>query len=303
VFCYSLLGQAGHAPDVLIAGSDITGLLLGRAWDGTRHREWPCAGTASIEAHAELLEALVEEMDASCRRCRRGSTSSIRPWTRRWWCTCSRSSLVCSAPRPANPQAKVNGKAPPTVLARIKLAVLRLLSEGRKVAFRVVMLAQRFEAEAVGGGYACDQFARSVSFRVLHGDDARPLGAAHQAAEPGVAVVSARGRELARVRAPYVGDYAAFLRPGGPGERRGRPRRSQGEPRDLAPDHLASAHLRNWVETRRSVAAHERGRGWPRRAAGGREPAGAHRFGSRRGEAEPSYEPPQASHIWRNLSL
>jgi S-DNA-T family DNA segregation ATPase FtsK/SpoIIIE len=79
------------------------------------------------------------------------------------------------------------------------------------------MLAQRFEAEAVGGGYARDQFALSVSFRVpadslamLHGDDARPLGAAHQTAEPGVAVVSAPGRELARMHAPYVGDYAAF---------------------------------------------------------------------------------------------
>jgi S-DNA-T family DNA segregation ATPase FtsK/SpoIIIE len=45
---------------------------------------------------------------------------------------------------------------------------------------------------------------------MLHGDDARPLGAAHQTAEPGVAVVSALGRRLARTRAPYVGDYAAF---------------------------------------------------------------------------------------------
>jgi hypothetical protein len=41
--------------------------------------------------------------------------------------------------------------------------VLRVLSEDRKAAFRVLMLAQCFEANAVGGGYARDQFAVRVS--------------------------------------------------------------------------------------------------------------------------------------------
>jgi S-DNA-T family DNA segregation ATPase FtsK/SpoIIIE len=36
------------------------------------------------------------------------------------------------------------------------------------------------------------------------------LGAAHQTAEPGVAIISAPGRELARIRAPGGGEYAAF---------------------------------------------------------------------------------------------
>jgi hypothetical protein len=50
---------------------------------------------------------------------------------------------------------------------------------GRKVGFRIVMLAQRFEARPSVGDYTRDQFAPSVSFRVpadslamLHGDEA-----------------------------------------------------------------------------------------------------------------------------------
>jgi hypothetical protein len=60
---YGLLAQAAHADDVLIAGSDITGLLLGAPFDGTRHRNWQAAGTADLEDHAAVLEALVAEMD------------------------------------------------------------------------------------------------------------------------------------------------------------------------------------------------------------------------------------------------
>ena len=58
-----LLTQLCAAPDVLIAGSDITGLLLGRAWDGTAHRPHQVVGTADLAAHAVLLEDLVAEMD------------------------------------------------------------------------------------------------------------------------------------------------------------------------------------------------------------------------------------------------
>jgi hypothetical protein len=45
-------------------------------------------------------------------------------------------------------------KSGKSLAERIVSAQLRLLSEGRKAAFRVLTLAQRFEATAVGGGYA-----------------------------------------------------------------------------------------------------------------------------------------------------
>lgn len=62
-FVNGVLTQLAAAPDVVIAGSDITGLLLGRAWDGTAHRAHQVTGTADLEAHARLLEDLVAEMD------------------------------------------------------------------------------------------------------------------------------------------------------------------------------------------------------------------------------------------------
>jgi S-DNA-T family DNA segregation ATPase FtsK/SpoIIIE len=101
---------------------------------------------------------------------------------------------------------------------RIRTAVLRLLSEGRKAAFRVLMLAQRFEATAVGGGYARDQFALRLSFRVpadslemLHGTEARPLGQEHANAAPGVAYLSGLGRDCERIRVPYLGEYGEYV--------------------------------------------------------------------------------------------
>jgi S-DNA-T family DNA segregation ATPase FtsK/SpoIIIE len=100
---------------------------------------------------------------------------------------------------------------------RITSTVLRLVSEGRKAAFRVLMLAQRFEANAVGGGYARDQFALRLSFRVpgeslvmLHGEDARKLGPTHANAAPGIAYLSAPGHQLVRLRVPYLGSYGEY---------------------------------------------------------------------------------------------
>ena len=71
--------------------------------------------------------------------------------------------------------------------------------------------------DAMGGGDARDQYALRLSFRVpgdslemLHGAAVRNLAEQHATAPPGVAVLSAPGRELVRVRVPYLGDYAEY---------------------------------------------------------------------------------------------
>ena len=215
-FCYGLLSQLAAAPDVLVTGSDITGLLLGRAWDDTAHRPHQVVGTHDIAAHAVLLEDLVAEME------RRLETIPPRRDT--------------IEPTPATPTVLVVLEEFPGLLRaadalprpkrgegvsvgdRIRSAVLRLLSEGRKAALRVLMLAQRFEATAVGGGYARDQLGLRLSFRVpadslemLHGSDARPLGQEHANAAPGVAYLSGLGRDCERIRVPYLGDYGEYV--------------------------------------------------------------------------------------------
>ncbi|GAA4881494.1 FtsK/SpoIIIE domain-containing protein [Actinomycetospora straminea] len=213
-FVYGLLAQLCAAPDVLVAGSDITGLLLGRVWDDTAHREWQVVGTHDLEAHAALLEQLVAEMDrrlATIPRREDKITPTVTVPT----------VLVVLEEFPgllraagAVPKPK-SGKS---LAERIVSAQLRLLSEGRKAAFRVLTLAQRFEATAVGGGYARDQFALRLSFRVpadslamLHGDDARPFGQEHANADPGIAYLSGLGRDCERIRVPHLGDYGEYV--------------------------------------------------------------------------------------------
>ncbi|WP_226350306.1 hypothetical protein [Pseudonocardia sp. ICBG601] len=213
-FAYGLLAQLADADDVRIAGSDITGLLLGRPWAGTVHRQWQATGTADLEAHATLLERLVGVMDERLAtlpdRTGKLDPTSDRPLF-----------VVVVEEFPGLLRAAAGlpkaARGERSVLDRIKSANLRLLSEGRKVAFRVVTLAQRAEAEAMGGGYARDQYALRLSFRVpgdslemLHGPGVRDLAERHATAPPGVAVLSAPGRELVRVRVPYLGDYAEY---------------------------------------------------------------------------------------------
>ncbi|WP_018333435.1 hypothetical protein [Actinomycetospora chiangmaiensis] len=205
---YGLLAQLCAAGDVLITGSDITGLLLGRVWNGTAHRDWQVTGSRDLAAHAEHLDRLVtwmdQRLDAMPPR-----QDSVTPTVQ------TPLVLVVLEEFPGLLRA---AQAKDKKLAeRITSAVLRLLSEGRKAAFRVLMLAQRFEANAVGGGYARDQFAVRLSFRVpadslamLHGDDARPLGPEHANAAPGIAYLSAPGHDCTRLRAPYVGGYGHF---------------------------------------------------------------------------------------------
>lgn len=219
-FTYGLLSQCAHAPDVLVTGSDITGLLLGAPWDGTRHREHQAAGTADLAAHADQLEQLVAEMDRRLSAMPRGVDKlDPTPATPLLLVVLEEfPGLLRAAAALGKPE-----RGQRSVLDRIKGATLRLLSEGRKVAVRVLMLAQRAEADATGGGYAREQFALVVSFRVPadslvmgHGDDARELGASHRTAAPGIAVVSAPGRPLTRMRAPHYGNYGQYVDAVGP---------------------------------------------------------------------------------------
>ncbi|GAA4820451.1 hypothetical protein GCM10023201_02370 [Actinomycetospora corticicola] len=208
VFTYGLLAQLCAAPDVLITGSDITGLVLGRAFDGTAHRDLQATGTRDLLEHAAMLDRLVAEMDHRLDAMpARQDAVTASEWT----------PLVLVVLEEFPGLLRAAQARDKKLAERITSAVLRLVSEGRKAAFRVLMLAQRFEANAVGGGYARDQFALRLSFRVpadslamLHGDDARPLGPAHANAAPGIAYLSGPGHDCTRLRAPYLGGYGEY---------------------------------------------------------------------------------------------
>lgn len=94
----------------------------------------------------------------------------------------------------------------------------RLLGEGRKAGIRVVLVAQRADANIIGG-YERGQASHTISFRVdslaalqmLHADADKAIAAQHATAQPGVSLMSAPGVPLLRFRAPHTtyADYYA----------------------------------------------------------------------------------------------
>jgi DNA segregation ATPase FtsK/SpoIIIE, S-DNA-T family len=212
VFCYGLLGQLSGARDVVIAGCDPTGLLLGRPFAGTVHRPWQVAGMADLDAHVELLERLASEMDARI-SAMPDRTDAIQPDE---GCPLlvvvleEYPGLIRAATQVPKP------KTGPKLVDRIQGAVGRLVSEGHKAGVRLVLIAQRADASFMGG-YERGQFALRVSFaqsdpealEMLH-PGTRGLAEAHGAAPKGVALVTAPGRHLTRMRAPYMEDYGAY---------------------------------------------------------------------------------------------
>ncbi|MGH3925825.1 MAG: hypothetical protein ACRDTT_23685, partial [Pseudonocardiaceae bacterium] len=102
---------------------------------------------------------------------------------------------------------------------RMTLAVRRLAAEAGKVNMRLIMLPQRAEANELGGGLLRAQFAYRLtlpvdnveSVRLLHPTVATAVADEHVTrATPGVALYHAPGRELGRLRTPWIADYATY---------------------------------------------------------------------------------------------
>jgi hypothetical protein len=207
VFVYGLLAQLVTAPDLLIAMSDPTGLLA-RPFAGTVHEEWQVSGTADIAAHVDLLERLVDLMDQRI--------ETLPPRQDQVDITDDCALIVAVFEEYAGliraATAHDAGKKAGGVTERIKLLVARLLSEGRKAGIRLVIIAQRFEASVIGG-YEREQCTIKLSFRVgnatsiemLH-PAGRPEAEQHATSPPGIALLSAPGVPLVRVKSPYLGE-------------------------------------------------------------------------------------------------
>jgi S-DNA-T family DNA segregation ATPase FtsK/SpoIIIE len=102
----------------------------------------------------------------------------------------------------------------------VRALVGRLLAEGRKAGIRVVLITQRADA-AIVGAYERGQASHRISFRVDSADGLRMLhpdlpvdaAAEHSTAPAGVALLTAPGVPLTRLRFPYrpYSDYVATV--------------------------------------------------------------------------------------------
>jgi S-DNA-T family DNA segregation ATPase FtsK/SpoIIIE len=217
VFCYSLLAQLARRRDVLIAGSDPSGILLGRPYVGTVHRAWQVTGSGNVAEHLQLLRRLVAEMDRRITelpdRADKLPASVENPLmvvVLEEFAGLLR--LASTLPTPKG-EAKITDQ--------LRALFGRLVSEGHKVGFRLVVITQRADATIIGG-FERGQLGLRVSFRVtdpealvmLH-PEGRDYFRQHTQAPPGVALFEAPGTQLTRVRGPRLAgdelsDYARY---------------------------------------------------------------------------------------------
>ena len=94
----------------------------------------------------------------------------------------------------------------------------RLLAEGAKAGYRLVLIVQRAEATIVGA-FEREMCSLRVSFctdnrasvELLHPGAPAEIADQHTVVRSGVALMSAPGDELTRFRAPYLGGYPAYV--------------------------------------------------------------------------------------------
>ena len=197
---YHLLPQITALPNVHLAGVDPSGLLFRELPSDP----WRVSGLADLEAVEKALTGLVGEMDTRVRRMPRFVDTlpcglQGHPWL---FIVMEEFPALLSAVELADKR----------LAARVKLAVGRLTAESRKVGGRVILAAQRFEAASVGGAVVRANCPLRMSLRVddatsikfLHEEPDPQVVAEHVRAEPGVALLSAPGTRLRRLRVPHV---------------------------------------------------------------------------------------------------
>ncbi|MFC4951278.1 hypothetical protein [Pseudonocardia sp. GCM10023141] len=210
VFTYGVLAQLAGNPRAIVAGCDPTGLLW-RPFAGSRHEEWQVSGVADPLAHEVLLERLVAEMDERITELPADrDTIEIND---------KHPMILVVLEELAGLLRCVDGLKTPKddPGKRLRALIARLLAESAKVGIRVLILVQRAEA-AVIGAFERAMCSLRISFRtdnrasvdLLHPGTPADLADSHTTAQPGIALMSAPGHELARIRAPFLGGYAEY---------------------------------------------------------------------------------------------
>lgn len=207
---YALLAQLaariGSHGDVDVAGIDPTGLLLG-PW-GVHPRGWRVCGThQAAERYVTALAGVVAEMD------RRIAALPARHDTTPTGPGCPLLVVVLEE-WPAVARLLGHSRNKPSEAHRL---VARLLAEGHKAGIRVVTLVQRAETDVIGA-FERDQCDTRLSFgcsdantlKMLHENITNDTAALHAASPKGVALAQLPGRELTRIRTPWIGGYGAY---------------------------------------------------------------------------------------------
>jgi S-DNA-T family DNA segregation ATPase FtsK/SpoIIIE len=175
-----IIAALAHDPTVVIAGLDPTGQLLGPL-DHLPHPEWRHTGTQNMAHAALVLQRLEAEMDKRIHQLSQQHLAQMDCFSPTWpliLVVLEEFSGVISAA--GSDDAATARKPADRLEPQIRRSLGRLLAEGLKAGIRVVILAQRAEANTIGGTERSN-IATRITFRVDNRDSVHLL---HPAATP-----------------------------------------------------------------------------------------------------------------------
>lgn len=217
---YLLLGElAAHFKTVRTVGIDPSEVLLSPFHDRFPD-PWIALGGEDHQHVVDILEGLVVEMGRRMTMLRRAGLDKVETFSEKLPLIAIVLEELPGIVRSLDSFDKVSGAKPADRLAgRARLAIERLLSESRKVGFRVIVLAQRPDADVIGG-YARSQMPTRVALRMSAAEDFRMALSdvskemAEQAmnSPAGVGLIRTPGTDLLRrFRVDHVPSYQAFV--------------------------------------------------------------------------------------------
>ena len=221
VLMYVLLVGLSAFDAVWIVGLDPTGVLLG-PHRGAPGDEFRAIQTKSMEEHAGVITRLVAEMDRRIAALLGAGADKVTEFSRDFPLMVVVIEEYPGLLAAATAEDQLRGRKPADRVApRIQAGVRRLIQEGAKVGFRVVLLAQRMDAGIVGGAERSN-LGNRITLRVDSADAVRMLhpNSAAQWSErvsrfaPGHALIDRPGAPTVRFRVDYLGyeEYVSRLR-------------------------------------------------------------------------------------------
>lgn len=226
VALYLLLGQLAplaRSGAVEITGVDPSGLLF-KPWAGySETAELRCSGAGDPEQMVAVLERLVADMDARIESLLASRRDSIRPGVD------APLRLVVLEEYPgllSTLETADSGRKPAErLLPRARGYVRRLVQESAKAGYRVVMIAQRFDAAIIGGSERANIESRITlkvdnldAVRMLHPGADAALAAEVAKFKPGFALLEGPSTPLLKMRFDWCSreDYLSAVESGGP---------------------------------------------------------------------------------------
>lgn len=175
VLSYGLLGAAAASPHLRVCGIDPTSLLLGPFDDRLGGDDPLIVLGNQPDRTVQVCDALIAELERRLKLLRQRGIDKLAtatPSEPAWVVVLEELPAIVRSLQAAD---KASGSKPADRLApRFINALERLVSEARKCAMYVLALAQRPDAEVMGG-YARAQFSTRVALRMESADDYRMI--------------------------------------------------------------------------------------------------------------------------------